>query len=725
MGITDKEAKDFLTTKLGLSGDMADRTVNLAKIAGAVSTGVGWVVVAYDFINKFFGPEDPVWSELEAVLNAIKMVLAKQDSDKLSEIQNDVTKTKSAIQTVGSAALTYRDTPSADSRQKLYDNLADPVGLQTELLNLLQGKIYRFIPLAYGDPTIPAWVNGLTVSGDFLEQPKPTLSEDYTGFEGPQEVIIPIQVYELPDKPLPPIDWDPSYLDHGDPNKYMAALPKPLLKEGNRDWDGLVCLPVILYGLPTWQSALTLLEPFYRLSGQWWTYIHDISTGMQAFAAKWKDAVLWTREMPSWSEVKTLFEDPRQPSGFFSWPCGVLDPIMGVEILNVNWWKATKTVPVLDSEGNKIGDTSVPEFFTDEQRSAFKQQRLIQRQKLEDQNGYTAFKTIAANVGKLNTPPAYSPSLKVDPNQLHIEYPLGPLTLILPQYEEVTDPMGAVWPGEMVRSPVTATVPVSVQPNPKPAPPHHARAVSDVVFGYKITVTPTGGKTQNLLNFPLRLEDPEPSLYHDQDGNLKLPSPISQEFSNRPADTWKTITDGKHRDKCDVVKASDVVKGREVTFTMTVTISDGAMLIKIDADAQQERSFALTIVVRETVAVDANGYPKKNPLFSGGFKTFTSELLIPVDIYRIYVAEGGYFEWFRRALEKLRHVGRGLGIPGPHPDHDPILELSSWRLVLEKNPAMLQAYTLDLRRSTGRLSLMPKQVLAHLDKILSGPSGKS
>jgi hypothetical protein len=719
MGITDKEAKDFLVTRLGLSGDMADRAVNLGKIAGAVSTGVGWVIVAYDFINKFFGPEDPVWGKLESILSAIKTVLANQDADKLSEILNDVNGSKEKIKTAGSAALTYRDTPSADSRQKLYDNLTDPDGLQTALGNLLQGKTYRFIPLAYADPNIPAWVNGLTVSGDFLEQPKPNLSEDYTGFEGPQEVIIPIQVYEQPDNPLPPIDWDPSYLDHGDPNKYMAALPAPLLKKGNRDWDGLVCLPVIFYGLPTWQSALVLLEPFHRLTGQWWQYIDSISAGMQAFGSKWKQAVLWTREMPSWSEVKTLFDDPRQPSGFFSWPCGVLDPIMGVEILNVNWWKATKTVPVLDSEGNKIGATSVPEFFTDEQRSTFKQQRLIQSQKLDDQNGYAAFMTIVTNVGKLNTPPANSPSLKVDPDHLHIEYPSpGPLILTLPQYEEVTDPIGTVWSGDVVRSSVTATVPISVQPNPKPAPPHHPRAVSDVVFGYEATVTPTGGNEQNVLNFPLRVADSEPSLYHDQDGNLKLPSPISHKFSKLPADTWKTITDGKQRDKFAIAPGS-------VAFDMTVTVTDGALLIKINADAEanQRRSFALAVRVKETAAVDANGYPKNNPLCSKKFKTYTSEILIPVDIYRIYVSEG-YFDWFHKALERLRHVGRALGIPGPHPDHDPILELSLWRLVLEGNPALLQAYTLDLRRSTSRLSLMPKQVLEHVDHVLNKLGGQ-
>jgi len=717
MAITDKEAKDFLVTRLGLSGDMADRAVNLGKIAGAVSTGVGWVVVAYDFINKFFGPTDPVWGELESILSAIKAVLANQDADKLSEILNDVNETKGKIKTAGLAALTYKDTPSADSRQVLLDNLTHADGLQTALGNLLQGKTYRFIPLAYADPKIPNWVNGLTVTGTFLESQESPYTDPTWGSQ--VEWNIPIQVYERPDNPLPPLDWDPSYLDHGDPNKYMAALPAPLVKKGNREWDGLVCLPLILYGLPTWQSALMLLEPFCRLTGQWWQYIDSISAGMQAFGGKWKEAVLWTREMPSWSEAKALFAHPQSPSGFFSWPCGVLDPIMGVEIINANWWKATKTVPVLDSDGNQIGETSVPEFLTDEQRSEFKQQRLIQREKLDDQNGYAAFMEFATNVGKLNTPPAYSPSLQVNPKLLHTEYPSsGPLTLALPKHEEVTDPMGTVWTGEMVRSSVIATVPISVQPIPKPAPPHHPRAVSDVVFGYEATVTPTGGKEQNVLNFSLRVEDEESSLYHDQGGNLKLPSPIYNEFS-LPADTWKTITDGKQRDKFAIAT------GSSVAFNMTVMVTDGALLIKIDADAEanQGGSFALTVQVKETTAVDANGYPKGNSMFSGKFKTYVSKMLIPVDIYRIYVSEE-YFDWFHKALERLRHVGRALGIPGPHPDHDPILELSLWRLVLERNPVLLQAYTLDLRRSIGRLSLMPKQVLAHVDKVLGTLAGQ-
>jgi hypothetical protein len=268
---------------------------------------------------------------------------------------------------------------------------------------------------------------------------------------------------------------------------------------------------------------------------------------------------------------------------------------------------------------------------------------------------------------------------------------------------------------------VTATLPISVQPNPKPAPPHHARAVSDVVFGYEITVTPTGGEKQIIKDWswPLRREDPEPSLYHDQQGELlKVPYPRSHPFSNLPADTWKTITDGKQRDKFALAHGS-------VAFTMTSTVTDGAMLIKVDANAEanQGRSFSLTVELKETAAVDANGYPKKNSMFSGKFKTYASEMLIPVDIYRVYVP-GGYFDWLRKALERFRHVSRALGIPGPHPDHDPILELSLWRLVLEKNPALLQTYTLDFRRSTGRLSVMPKQVLAHVDKVLSGLAGQ-
>ena len=62
----------------------------------------------------------------------------------------------------------------------------------------------------------------------------------------------------------------------------------------------------------------------------------------------------------------------------------------------------------------------------------------------------------------------------------------------------------------------------------------------------------------------------------------------------------------------------------------------------------------------------------------------------------------------------------GKDIPGPLPDDDPVLELSVWRMVLEKNPTLLQAYVLELRRITDRPFLMPHQALAELDTAVGG-----
>jgi hypothetical protein len=729
MGVTDDDAKKFLVTKLGLSDAAAQGAVELAKWTDTAATGVGWIVTAYDFVNKFFGPTDPMWDKLDAILNAVTQVLQNQDADKLSELLNDVTGTKSAIATIRSTAFTYQNTPSANLRDKLLDNLLDtPGGIQSMLGELLLGQTYRFIPLAYADPTIPNWVNGLKVPGSFMFRTTTTLTDDPPTPDA--EKIIDVQVYEQENSPLP-FDWNPY--------DWKPALPEPLLKKGNRKWDGLLCLPLIIAAIPPWQLTLSLLEPFYRLTGQWWLQIQDIADAMKAFAENWEETMLWTCEMPFLTNVTEVIEaygyDVVPYSGYYSWPCGVLDPIMGVQIVNTKWWSATKKVPIKDIDGNQIGQESIPEFLTDVQRAEFKQQRDIQLQKLKEQNGYAAFKKTRANIAKLNTPPLYSPCLRADTKLLKVEHPGSGTVMSMPLHEDVVDSLETVWTGVVVKSSVKVTAPISVQPNPKPLG-HLARAVSDVVFGYQLTVTPTGGIKQKINSWvwPLRFKDPDPSLYHDEAGApFKELYHRTHTFTDLLADTWKTVTDGTHTAQYGRAAGN-------ITFTMTVSVvvdvppsswklpdewsQLGALLITIEADrdANHDRSFELRVDVVESTAVDAQGKPKTGANFSS--KTYTNTLVIPVDIYRIHVPTG-YFDTLRKVLEKVRHVSRDFGLPGPDPDQDPVLELSLWRLVLEKNPTMLQAFTRELRLATGHSRLTANQALSQFDKLLAHLSAGS
>lgn len=509
----------------------------------------------------------------------------------------------------------------------------------------------------------------------------------------------------------------------------------------------------MLYGLPVWQAALMLLEPFYRQSGQWRDYVDAMGQAMASFSVEWAKSVVWTREMPSLSKITKpgylyggevgggSYAASNFPQvGFYEWPCAVLDPVMGIEIINKDkpWWTC---------EGWKTANSSL-EMMTDEQRSKFKQLRQLQRLRLEDENGFDKFKDITINIGNLRKPPAVSASLAVHPEHLRVIRPATSSTNIaIPKHENVTDPGGTVWTGTVVRSSVTVKAPISVQPNPYVDEHTPRRAASDIVFGYDITVTPVGGKRQTLpdWHWPLSLPGfPTPTtaqyrdLYHDKAGVIK-PFSKSHQFK-LAASTWKTVTDGKHRDK------TDEAEGKPISFSMTVDVKDqapdglipfdesdpeqvlwnrqhGVIWVTIEADMNesQDRSFEVIVEVKETVAVDEKGRRKGTDEFQQS-KTYTLQMPMPVDVYQINVPPG-YFDWMRRFLEPLRHVSQRLDIPHPEPDPDPVLELSLWRIVLERNPALLQVHVNELRRITGRPFLMPHQALAELDATVSKLAG--
>jgi hypothetical protein len=709
MSSVDNDVKHYAVHKLGLSQDMVDTAWEVGKWTGAVISGAGFLIAAYTFLDKVFGSSgNPVQEKLDKLLVGMKTMMTKQDQKTIGDIANDLIPLASVIDTTGQNVRSFRDTPSPALRGKLLDSLLDVGGVNAVLLTLLGGKSYWFIPAVYTKPGAGTeeWVNGRFVFGRFY--PGTWANTSWPSNQS-------FQVYEQPGTPLQ-AEW---------------AVPSPLFKTVNR-WDGLLCLPLILHGLPVWQAAMTQLEPFYRLTGVWFSQLEGMSSKLLEFGKNWLQATLWTREMPSWLEIAlsgTSFLSPQNPPsnptgpspapplGFFSWPCGALDPIMGVEIVNPKWWLC---------EGSGTGSPT-PEMWTAEQRTEFLQQRLLQHQKLDNESGFTAFMKIAGEVSKLKAPPSISPSLLVHPELVQVEHPSsGPPAIAAPKLVVVTDPGGTAWTAQVIRGSLVVTAPISVQPNPAPAPPHSPRAVSEVVFGYEITVTPTGGIKQKVKDWvwPLRISDSAPdayhhaSLYHNDDGSLrgvKYSKPHT--FTNLPAETWETRTDGQFRERAAKAKGN-------VSFVMTVTVADleppgipgdksglhGAIQIQIDADEDenQGRSFEVVVEVTETAAVDAYGNPQGDPK-----KTYTLQMPLPVDICRVLVPTG-YFGWLARVLGSLQVSNQGLGIPIPDPDPDPVLELSLWHLVLEKNPVLLQNLVHDLRGRTGRPTLAAAEALEQI-----------
>jgi hypothetical protein len=117
---------------------------------------------------------------------------------------------------------------------------------------------------------------------------------------------------------------------------------------------------------------------------------------------------------------------------------GISRSIMGVEIINPGWWK------------------SGGELFTDDQRTKFKEQRVLLHLKLDAENGFAMFMKLTSGVSKLRILPAISPSLKVHPNLLQVGHPgSGPQVIAPvppPHFEPVTDPYGNAWTAQVHRS---------------------------------------------------------------------------------------------------------------------------------------------------------------------------------------------------------------------------------------------------------------------------------
>ena len=740
MSKVDDDIKDFLVNKVGLSKEEADDALTIAEWAGAFYSGVAFLIAAYTLLDKLFGSSG---NATEAKLDTLKAAI---NADKVSEIiDTDLKPLAAVIDNAATAAYSYRDTPSPETRGISEDNLTSPAGLNTALLTLLAGNFYRFIPTAYvlPDGSIAPWVNGRFVFGQFYHY---YTIYSFSGWvQGSALTSSLFQVYTQKDKSIQ-YDW---------------LKPAPLSQSQNR-WDGRLCLPLVLRGITVWRTAMSMLEPFYQLSGVWIEHIDGVSQKMLDFAAHWLESVVWTREMPSLSDLQKdglwlvpapSAQSPGLPSeeakaGFSQWPCGVLDPIMGVEIINPAWWK---------SDG--LGDL---EMCTEDQRAKFKQQRLLLHMQLDNENGFAAFGKLMGNVSKLRLPPTVSPSLKVHPKLLRVEHPSSGPQVIAPipppHFEPVTDPYGNIWTAEVHRSSVIVKAPISVQPNPSPsAPPGDPlpprRAVSDVVFGYEIRVIPTGGTKQTSKEFkwPLRPGPGYPSLYHESDGsNRTVPYSVEKKFSKLPATTWKTATDGYFRGKADEAKG-------EVTFTMTVTVADqvfkhdgtdysihedeidlnpdpgpkkkktwnfhGAIWIQIEADNEENhgRSFEVVIEVVESANVDLSGYITED---DNKRKTYTLQMPMPIDVCTAIVPTS-YFFWLKEHLNVLREDAHRLGIPGPHPDPDPSLELSMWHLVLERNPALLQAHVHSFRQLTGRPGLTAEQVLARISSAASKLASQS
>jgi len=735
--IVEDQAKNLAVDQLGFSEKDFQLAWNAGVLLGMLATGN---IALAAFLDLASDPKkESIKKWLDEVLKKLAQIKQALDVAAYNDryqyvVEDNATK----IDKARAPMSTFLYDPGVESRNAVIKAKDD---LQTAMLGLLDPG-FPFSAMVYSGPD---WADGrFTYFRNYVSK---TL-----GWPG----WYKFQVYQQIGVALG-TEW---------------ALPESLQTEtlppGQWRWDGLPSLPVVLRGLPVWQGALILLEPFYRLSGHWKADIEDVVNAMVRFEIEWAKSVVWTREMPSLSTITKhgylhggevgggAYDPSNFPQvGFYDWPCAVLDPVMGIEIINKDrpWWTCN---------GWKTGHYTL-EMMTDMQRAQFKQLRQLQHLTLDDENGFNKFKDVTISVGNLRKPPTVSPSLEVHPEHLRVTRPGSSDTVVaIPKHENVTDPAGKVWNGIVARSSVTVTAPVSVQPNPAPgAPPGDPlpprRAVSDIVFGYKITVTAVGGnnaeKNTTFADWQWPLSHPkffppatfqDKDLYHSKDGTIhKVPYFRPHEFT-LTASTWKTVTDGELRDKIDELT------GQKIAIRLTVAVYDqayhllpvaafplsasdpdqilwrsqhGVILVTIEADMDENngRSFELMIEISETAAVDKDGRRVGEAGFAGA-KTYTLQMPMPVDIYKINVPTG-YFSWIRQLLERLRHVSTLMDVPHPEPDPDPVLELSLWRIVLEKNPAFLQAHVHELRRATGRPFLMPQQALAELDAAVNKLTG--
>src|SRR4029453_13881748 len=155
----------------------------------------------------------------------------------------------------------------------------------------------------------------------------------------------------------------------------------------------------------------------YRVTGQWADLINMFANAMDSFESQWANSLLQTREMPSKAEIKqhigSFIEpspgNPQSGSGFTKWPLGVLDPITGIERVNLNWWEADQEEHYWD-------------LWTEEQRVQFVNWRAAEKQELKNPCGLANFKLRTGSVRALLVPPSYSPSMEPHADLLHFQY---------------------------------------------------------------------------------------------------------------------------------------------------------------------------------------------------------------------------------------------------------------------------------------------------------------
>ena len=269
MSNIDGDLKNFLVNDAGISDETIDDALMIAGWAAAAYTGYGYLVVAYEFLEKFFGSSGG-GSSNQAVEAKLQKILENQDADLLSGVINDLKKSAAAIDNAWMSTRAYGHSPSQETRKTASDNLTAYNGFNAELLSLLEGKSYRFVPQVYAAKNAgpPAWVNGVIRWGSFYNH---YTVYSYSGNSVASSQMTKVfQLYQQPNVPIDPDD----------------ALPAPLLKNHDR-WDGLLCLPLIVNGLPVWQTTLSVLEPFYRLSGVWVDHIDGMFKKMLDFTGNW------------------------------------------------------------------------------------------------------------------------------------------------------------------------------------------------------------------------------------------------------------------------------------------------------------------------------------------------------------------------------------------------------------------------------------------------------
>jgi hypothetical protein len=730
----EQAAKDIMESKLGFSEEQADDTIYIAALIAAGSYWGAAAVAAYMLLDAWFSDGDGS-DPLGRIVKLLDEMKTRSDAEEWADYVDGAQATATAIATIGSRASEFAKTPGIDSRNQLLEQLT-PIDLA--LRAVLDGRHLRFMPFVYrdADGRNAPWINGR--SGLFSVFDASRYNDKTHQFDG--------WVYKFE-----------AYRDDVQQDAARWTLP-PELQQSTAvaRWDGLLSRKVALFGIPTWLSVLGLLDPFYQLTGYWRDALTAMRDKSQGFMRNWHDALLSTRDMPApadaeqglvpeaWVGSTIWTHGLPLPKGFTRWPCGALDPLMGVEVCSGNWWHSDR-----------------PEFMTATQRERFVQLRAGAWQRLLEDNGYNAFGRLCRTIDQRLLIPATSPSLAVHPELMGSVAPRA--VAPIPRVKQVTvkDPGGMEWQGTASERSIHVKAPVSVQPNPKPESPRWPRAMTDTVFGYRISVTPKGGSEQSkpMWRWDLRLDPGGSSLYHEivddgaghlQERPRQLPYEVSYPIQAK-ASTFVTITDGTLREQ------TDMRPNQPVTFTMTVRVCDqpvakddvvpfpaqtdpkrqleqqiwikqhGVIWIGISADAAANhgRSFDLDINITEVAAIHkvtgerlelSPGSTNPQLALENAAKTYTVHMPIPVDIATITVPTE-YFAWPIRALVTMLHSYTDRKVK-PKPD-PPEVELMELRLILGQDAGKLRSFVEEYRRSTKRPSLTSDQALAEIDTVLA------